>query len=67
MNSYITAPMEYQGLKFEVSRQKAGWYIKARFPTGMIMKSFEPTAMEANAWIKDITNAYAQGKGEAKP
>ena len=67
MNQYITAPLEYRGLRFEIDPKKAGWQIKATFPTGVIMLWWASTAMEANIWVTDITTAYAQGLKGVQP
>jgi len=67
MNKYITAPLNHDGLDFEIKASKWGWRVTAVFSSGNKLSLKAGTAMEANGWITDITTAYTEGKKETTP
>jgi hypothetical protein len=67
MNKYITAPLNYEGLNFEIKTFKWGWQAYAVFPSGNKVTFRSGSAIEVNSWITDMTTAYTEGKKEITP
>jgi hypothetical protein len=67
MNKYITAPLNHDGLNFEIKTFKWGWQASAVFPSGNKVPFRSGSAIEVNSWIIDMRTAYAEGKKEITP